>query len=182
MYIRDPGTTVLGERIRRILLRSKDLIIPKSEMLLYMAARAQMVHEKIRPALKKKTIVICDRYADATVSYQGYGLGVDLKVIDEVNRFVTDSIMPDITFFLDLDIKSGLRRSNILKGFSDRIESRDLGFHRRVRGGYLRLSRTLADRIKRIPVKGKTREQTQEIIRRAVMQKIHAHDSNRRGL
>jgi len=172
LYIRDPGTTALGEAVRKILLRSKRSITPNSEMLLYMAARAQLAEEKIMPALSQKKIVICDRYADATVSYQGYGLGLSIDMINRLNRFVTRSLMPDITFLLDSDIQNGLRRSRGVKGFSDRIESRSYNFHRKVRNGYLALAKQHPRRIKRLPIEKSTKEETQIKIRDMVLSAI----------
>ncbi|UCH11981.1 MAG: dTMP kinase, partial [Candidatus Omnitrophota bacterium] len=110
LHLWDPGSTLLGEAVREILLTPGKRVSATSETLLYMAARAQLVEEKVLPALKKKTIVICDRFVDATVCYQGYGLGVDIKHIERLNRFITKSTTPDITFFLDADVKKGLRR------------------------------------------------------------------------
>jgi dTMP kinase len=130
-----------------------------------MAARAQLVDEKISPALKEGKVVICDRYADATVCYQGYGLGVDIDAIDSLNKLVTRSVMPDITFFLDADIRKGLKRSKNVKGFSDRIEKRDYRFHSKVRKGYLMLAKKFPERIKRVDIEHNSKEQTQSLIR-----------------
>lgn len=181
LCVRDPGTTKLGETIRRILLEPGQKLPPASETLLYMAARAQLVEEKILTALKKKIIVISDRFADATVCYQGYGLGVDVRLIESLNRFVTRSITPDITFFLDLAVKKGLRRSRKVKGFLDRIERRGHNFHRKVKKGYLILTRRFPKRIKRISVEENDKEQTQQIIRRIVLDAIKRGQGTREG-
>lgn len=172
LNLRDPGSTRLGETVRKILLKPGGKLPPTSETLLYMVARAQLAEEKIAPALKKKMIVISDRFADATICYQGYGLGVDIKLIDELNKFVTRSTTPDITFFLDVGVKKGLKRSRKVKGFSDRIELRSLRFHNKVRKGCLILARKFPKRIKRISVEENNKEQTQQIIRKIVLDVI----------
>jgi len=173
LHLWDPGSTSLGETVRKILLTPGKRVSATSETLLYMAARAQLVEEEILPALKKKTIVICDRFADATVCYQGYGLGVDIKHIERLNRFITKSTTPDITFFLDADVKKGLKRSRNIKGFSDRIERRSCNFHYRVRKGYLALAKKFPKRIKKISVEKNDTNQTQQIIRKAVLNVIN---------
>jgi len=172
IHIWDPGSTGFGESVRKILLTPGGKFSDRSEMLLYMAARAQLVEEKILPALKRKRIVICDRFADATVCYQGHGLGIDIKLINKLNKFVTKERMPDITFFLDANIKKGLRRSHKVKGFSDRIEQRSYDFYRKVRNGYLTQARKFSKRIKTISIEKNDKDQTQAIIRREVLDAI----------
>ena len=172
IHIWDPGSTKLGESIRNILLKPGRKFSAVPETMLYLAARAQLVNEKILPALLEKKIVICDRFADATVCYQGYGLCVDVKIIKNLNKFVTKSKMPDLTFFLDADVKKGLSRSRKVKGYSDRIEQRGFDFHARVRRGYLKLAKQEPKRIKRIAMEKKDKAQTQEVIRRIVLDAI----------
>lgn len=169
LHIWDPGSTQAGEAVRNILLSPGKEVSAVAETMLYMAARAQLVDEKIMPALKKKTIVICDRFLDATVCYQGYGLGVNIKLIDSLNKFVTKSRKPDITFYLDADIKKGLRRSHNVKGFSDRIERRSYNFHCKVRNGYLALARKFPRRIKKISIEENDKNKTQLIIREKIL-------------
>lgn len=171
-HIWDPGSTKFGEAIRGILLKPGSKFSRKAETMLYLAARAQLVDEKIMPALKAKYIVICDRFIDATICYQGYGLGVDIKEIDRFNDFVTETTVPDITFFLDIDVKKGLKRSRDVKGFSDRIEKRGAGFHAKVRNGYIKLLKKFPDRIKRISIDNNDKEKAQKIIRRVVSDAI----------
>jgi dTMP kinase len=166
--LQDPGSTKLGESVRGILLHSRNSISAHAETMLYLAARAQLVDEKITPALKKNYIVICDRFADATLCYQGYGLGVDKKKINAFNDFVIRPVKPDITFFLDTNVSAGLKRSKQVKGFSDRIEKRGSNFHNRVRNGYLAIAEQFPKRIKRIPIDENGKKATQEIIRRYV--------------
>ncbi len=171
-HIWDPGSTGFGEAIRDILLMSSKKFSPKAEAMLYFAARTQLVTEKIIPALKKGYIVICDRFIDATVCYQGYGLGVNVKKIESINDFVTEGIKPDITFFLDIEVNKGLKRSKGVKGFSDRIEKRSVSFHNKVRNGYMRLLKKHPKRIKRISIDDNDKTMTQEIIRRTVSSAI----------
>ncbi|NQT90918.1 MAG: dTMP kinase [Candidatus Omnitrophica bacterium] len=181
LQLRDPGSTQTGESIRKMLLTPGREVSASSEFLLYLAARAQLVDEKILPALKEKTIVICDRFADATVCYQGHGLGIDIAMIDRMNRFVTRSIAPDITFFLDASVKKGLRRCRNVKGFSDRIERRSYDFHLRVRNGYLTLAKKHPRRIKRISIEDSGKEQTQDTIRGYVLDAIKRHQGPGKG-
>ncbi len=150
VFIREPGSTAIGEKIRRVLLDRKNGNMSREcELLLYMAARAQIVHEKIRPKLEEGYIVICDRYLDSTRAYQGYGLGMDQHIIEKIGRFVTPGATPDLTILLDIPAGRGLRHRELKK---DRIESRDLVYHRRVRRGYLRIAAAEPGRVKVVKV------------------------------
>jgi len=165
LCIREPGSTVLSERIRRVLLDKRNgHLSHETEMLLYMAARSQLVKEIIRPALEKGTVVICDRFLDSTIAYQGYGLGMDKKIISTVGAFATQGISPDITFLLDMNSKHSSFKQMANK---DRIESRSAGYHRRVRKGYFCLAKKYPRRIKVIRVK-KDRADTQQEIRNII--------------
>jgi dTMP kinase len=118
------------------------------ETLLYMAARAQLVEEVIAPALEKGKIVLCDRFLDSTVAYQGYGNGVDVKMIKGIGRFATRAIHPEITFFFDIEAQKGLSR---IKGRpKDRIERRAVSYHNKVRQGYIQIARQEPGRVKLI--------------------------------
>lgn len=181
LHLREPGGTELGEQIRKILLSPDKKLSSLTETLLYMACRTQLVEEKIYPALQNKAIVICDRFADATVCYQGCGSGVDIKLIETLNEFATRSITPDITFFLDIGVEKGLRRSLRVKGFADRIERRSHNFHRKVRSGYLTLVRRFPRRIKRISAEENDKGQAQQIIRRAVLDAIARNQRPRKS-
>jgi dTMP kinase len=131
VFLREPGGTNLSEKIRRILLdKSNQDICPLSEMLLYMAARAQLIQEVIKPALDKGYFVICDRFLDSTVAYQGWGLGIKLSLIEYLGNSLTAEIKPDLTIFLDLAVKKGLRACGKRL---DRIEQRPFSYHQRVR-------------------------------------------------
>jgi dTMP kinase len=170
LHIREPGGIKISEKIRRILLDEKNKEMVKScEVLLYMAARAQLVDEKILPALKKGTIIICDRFLDSTVAYQGYGCGVDIRFIKEIGRYVTENIKPNVTFLLDLETHKGLSRIQKPK---DRIEQRSLNYHNRVRQGYLAIARQEPKRVKVIEAH-QSREEIQSIIQQHVMRFLH---------
>ncbi len=150
LFVREPGGVKISEKIRRILLDVKnDQMTDECEMLLYMASRAQLVNEIILPALKKGKIVLCDRFLDSTVAYQGYGNGVDAAMIRKVGQFATQGITPDLTIVFDLDTKKGLSR---IKRTKDRIEQKALGYHNRVRRGYLAISKLEPKRVKVIKV------------------------------
>jgi dTMP kinase len=132
---RDPGSTSLGEALRELLLRRAEIPLgPMAEMLLYMAARAQLVEEAIRPALDQGAIVICDRYLLSNVVYQGYGCGLDVGRLWEIGQFITRGLLPDLTIILDLPEELAADRRGPA---GDRVESRDKEFHRRIRNGFL---------------------------------------------
>ncbi|MCG2711902.1 MAG: dTMP kinase [Candidatus Omnitrophica bacterium] len=147
--LREPGSSVLGEQIRHILLYSKGKLSNFAETLLFIAARDQLRRQKIDAALEEKDVVILDRYADATIAYQGYGSGVDLKLIRELNKIAMGAAIPDVTILFDIDPGIGLVRS----GRNDRFEKRKLAFHERVRQGYLRIAKENPKRIKIINAK-----------------------------
>ena len=146
---REPGGTPVAERIRDIFLTS-DGITPMAELLLIAAARAQHVDELIRPALAANQIVICDRFIDATVAYQGYRGGIDLALIHHLNRVATGGLTPDITFILDLPPAIGLQRQQSGKTHRDRLDREPLDLHRKVREGYLSAAKADPDRVKLI--------------------------------
>ncbi|MBU1044646.1 MAG: dTMP kinase [Candidatus Omnitrophica bacterium] len=147
-FFREPGSSVFGEQIRNILLHGKSKLSALSETLLFIAAREQLRIEKIQPNIAKKDIVIIDRYIDATVAYQGYGSGVDIELINQLNKVVIGKCIPNLTILFDIDPKIGLVRS----GRGDRFEKRKISFHQRVRMGYLKIAKENPDRIKIIKV------------------------------
>ena len=164
IYLREPGGVKLSEKIREILLDTKSIISPEAETLLYMAARAQVVEEIVKPALNSGHTVVCDRFLDSTIAYQGFGLGVDIKLIKSVGKFATQGIKPDLTIFLDLPVKSGLKHRHNCK---DRIECRSINYHLQVRNGYLKLAHQEPRRIKIVKVcedKLKTQSMIREIV------------------
>lgn len=147
--IREPGGVVISEKVRDILLdKAHTQMCKECETLLYMAARAQLVEEVIIPEIDQGTIVICDRFLDSTLAYQGYGCGVDIPMIREIGAFATKHIDPSMTFFLDLDVEEGLERRGANK---DRIELRSLEYHNKVRQGYLDIANKEPQRVKVIP-------------------------------
>ena len=138
LTLREPGGTTLGERLRRVLLSpSTGGLSPCTDAFLYMAARAELVETVIRPALSRGTVVLCDRFLDSTLAYQGYGSGVDVSALRRMGRLATGDLSPDVTFLLDLPAAVGLRR---VRGAKDRIEQRAASFHERVRRGFLALA------------------------------------------
>lgn len=142
ILIREPGATAIGEKIRTILLdKANSKMHARTELLLYEAARAQIVEEKIKPELEKGTVVICDRFYDSTVAYQGYARGLELSAIDSLNRWSTDELAPDITFLFDLSEEEAYRRRNGREGAEDRLEAEGLAFMKKVRDGYLELAK-----------------------------------------
>jgi len=141
IVIREPGATPIGEKIRSILLDKANFVMSsETEVLLYEAARAQIVQEVIRPALFAGNVVICDRFYDSSVAYQGYARGLALESIDSLNRFATGGLEPDLTFLLDLPAQAAWERMNIREGSHDRLEIEGLGFMEKVRAGYLELA------------------------------------------
>ena len=146
---REPGGTPVAERIRELFLTS-DGVTPMTELLLIAAARAQHVEERIRPALAANQIVICDRFIDATVAYQGYRGGIDLALIHQLNRVATGGLTPDITFILDLPPEIGLQRQQHGELDRDRLDKEPLELHRKVREGYLYAAKTDPNRVKLI--------------------------------
>ena len=150
MLLREPGGVKISENIRQLLLDVKNTGMgDECETLLYMAARAQMVKEVLEPQLRASRIVLCDRFLDSTIAYQGYGNGIDTKTIELLGHFATRGIVPDLTILFDIAPEKGLSRAGKDK---DRIESRSLEYHKRVRHGYLELSKKYPSRIKVIKV------------------------------
>ena len=136
LVTREPGGAAISEQIRAILLDNKnDGMAPMAEALLYVAARAQFVTEIVRPALASGTVVICDRYADSTLAYQGYGRGLDVGILDQLNTIATGGLVPDITVLLELPVTEGLARRH-KEGNANRLDNAGSAFHERVRNGY----------------------------------------------
>jgi dTMP kinase len=161
LYLREPGGTKISEKIRGILLDAKNRQMSAlTEMLLYMASRAQVVQEVIKPALQTGKIVICDRFLDSTLAYQGYGLGMDIKLIRGLGFFVLQGVKADLTILLDLPVEKGLRHR---RGQKDRIEQRSLQYHARVRNGYLKIARAECTRVKIVKVEEDKRRTQQNL-------------------
>ena len=146
LVTREPGGTSLGDLIRRMVLAPGAVIDPLAEALLMNASRAQHVADVVGPALRAGTTVLCDRFFDATLAYQGYGRGLDVEMLLELCLIATQRIAPDLTFLLDLAPEVSLARVQA-RGASDRLEREDLAFHARVRAGYLEVARRFPGRV-----------------------------------
>jgi dTMP kinase len=144
---REPGGTQIGDQIRACLHDVNNaLMTPVAEMLLYSASRAQLLSEAIRPALAAGQIVLCDRFADSTIAYQGYGRNLDLTALAHVTRFATGGLVPDLTFLLDIDVERGLARRLDGGEEMNRLDLETVSFHQRVRQGYHQLVAADPDR------------------------------------
>jgi dTMP kinase len=141
LYVREPGGTPLGERIREIVLFTPNVSLSaEAEALLFSAARAQLTRDVIRPALDSHTNVVADRFFDSTIAYQGFGGGIDPPKLRAVTGFAVGDTIPDLTFLLDVPIEIGAARTQERSNQWDRIEAHDPAFHERVRAGYLALA------------------------------------------
>ena len=176
---REPGGTDIGDQVRKILLDPANTALhPGAELLLYAAARAQHLEELVRPALEAGRIVLCDRFSDATLAYQGYGRGLDVDMIRALDRMVTAGLRPDLTVLLDIDAGAGLARArgrNSSRGLEAeaRFENEDLAFHERVRRGYLALAKSEPDRFRVVPASA-TPGEVQNSIRKIVDEVLNA--------
>ncbi|MBD1999384.1 dTMP kinase [Leptolyngbya sp. FACHB-541] len=170
---RQPGGTDLGQAIRQLLLHSaQSPIQDRAELLLYAADRAQHVEESLRPQLQQGALILCDRYTDSTVAYQGYGRGLDLNLIQQLNQVATGGLESNLTLWFDLDVEQGLARTK-LRGTADRIEQDSLAFHQRVQQGFTELARANPNRIVRIDAsrsEAEVSEQVQAVLQRWLMQ------------
>ena len=142
---REPGGTAIGDRARAILLdHAASEMSPEAEVLLFSAARAQLVNEVIRPHLARGGVVLCDRFANSTMAYQGYGHGLPLDKLATITSFATGGLQPDVVAYLDIDVQAGLRRKQQHAqddgGQWNRMEAKALAFHERVRAGYLAMA------------------------------------------
>ena len=139
LLTREPGGTLLGDRLARLLKWADDTkISPLAELLLFNACRAQLIGDDIQPNLKAGKVIICDRYTDSTVAYQSYGRGLDLETVRAINGTATRGLKPDLTILLDIPVADGLARKKAEK--HDRFEQEGIAFHQRVRQGYLAMA------------------------------------------
>lgn len=140
--IREPGATLLSESIREILLSTKQSITPTAELLLFSAARTQLVERVIEPTLAAGSIILCDRYVDSTTAYQGYGRGLNMDHVAEISRIATRGMMPELTFFIDVRYEQAQQRMQFAEGAAepDRMERAGSEFFNRVRDGYLTIA------------------------------------------
>lgn len=158
--VRDPGSTALGRALRRVLLHTPGEVPPMTEALLFIGGRVQLVEERIEPALRRGAIVVCDRFHDATVAYQGFGGGLDVAWLDRLGRRAIRRIMPRLTILLDLPPEDGLAR---LRRARDRMERKTQRFHRRVRSGYVRLARREPKRFVIVDARRAAREISRDV-------------------
>lgn len=169
---REPGGTPIGEQVRRILLdHANQAMHPRTEVLLFQASRAEHVAKLIAPALEQGKVVLCDRYADSTLAYQGYGRQTDLEALAQVVAYATGGLMPDLTLLLDLPVEDGLRRRQPLLQEWNRLDAETLAFHQRVRRGYLRLAEQEPGRWVKIDAR-RPAEEVQAEVRRVVVARL----------
>jgi dTMP kinase len=146
LMTREPGGTAIGDQIRSVLFDMQNTDMrPRTEILLFQASRAQLVEQVIRPCLGRGEVVVCDRYADSTLAYQGYGHRVDLDELRRVVNFATGGLKPDLTLLLDVEVEVGLKRK-VAASEWNRLDAYDLDFHRRVRQGYHEMARAEPER------------------------------------
>jgi len=166
---REPGGTPIGDQIRQILMRlDNQELHPRTEILLFLASRAQLVEQVIKPALREGKLVLCDRFGDSTLAYQGYGHGLDLGTLRTMLDFATDKLKPDLTLLLDVDVEIGLQRKRKEDEWN-RLDAYALAFHQRVREGYHELCRQDPERWRVIDAM-QPKEAVQLALRQAVMQ------------
>lgn len=171
LTLREPGGTEISEQVRAVLMNlSNTAMHPRTEILLFLAARAQLVEEVIRPALASGQVILCDRYADSTLAYQGYGHGHDLDVLRNLLNFATGGLWPDLTLLLDIAAESGLKRK-LSGGEWNRLDAYTQAFHQRVRQGYLQLAGSEPQRWEIIPADNPF-EMVQSALRQAILAKL----------
>lgn len=161
---REPGGTELGGELRQILLthRDREPIQARAELLLYAADRAQHVEGWIKPRLAAGAMVLCDRYTDSTVAYQGYGRGLSLELIAQINQLATNGLNSDLTIWLDIDVEIGLARAKKRRPL-DRLEQANIEFHRRIQTGYQALAKANPERIIRVDASQSIASVTQQL-------------------
>jgi len=180
---REPGGTHVGEHVRAILLDpTLRGMTAETEVLLFSASRAQLVQEVIRPHLQQGGVVICDRFADSTYAYQGYGRGLNMEQLRQITAFATGGLKPDLTFLIDVPVQAGLARKRNGSGRDDwnRMEQEVLAYHERVRLGYMRLARQDPERW--VILDGQQPiDLIQERIREIIRQRLHLNGSTSRS-
>lgn len=162
---REPGGIKISEDIRGILLDKKNIKMDeRTEALLYCASRRQHLVEKVIPALKEGKVVICDRFIDSSLAYQGYAREIGMDIVYEINKFAIDQYMPSLTLFLDINPEEGLRRVRNRNDEMNRIDLEKLDFHKKVREGYLKLLQQYPNRIKKINAEQSIEDVSKEVI------------------
>ena len=165
ILVREPGGTYISEKIRNILLDNDNHDMRYlTEFLLFSASRHQLVEQVIIPNLKKKFVVICDRYYDSSTAYQGFGGEIDLKMVGRINKFSTDNLVPDISFLININYKESLRRKYKIKKVQDRIERKNLSYYNKVVKGYLEIASKNKKRFRVLDGKKSIEELHQEIL------------------
>lgn len=169
---REPGGTPVGDQIREILMNLKNVsIVPRTEILLFLAARAQHVEELIRPALAKGKIVLCDRFGDSTLAYQGFGHKTDLETLQALLDFSTGGLKPDLTLLVDVPVDEGMARKRENSSEWNRLDAYALAFHERVRQGYFALAESEPERWLIIDATV-DKDEVQESMRKAIMSRL----------
>ncbi|MEA2031387.1 MAG: dTMP kinase [candidate division Zixibacteria bacterium] len=175
--LREPGSTKIAEHIRKILLTPDLNFGSTCELLLYEAARAELVQREIAPLLRRGEVVLCDRFYDSTTAYQGFGRKLDLRMVRQLHRVAVDSIVPDITFVFDCDIDTSIARR---KGKPDRLESQSRAFFNRVRRGYLDIARKERHRVKVIDALQNADDTFAEVVK-LLKRKLRSYESLHTG-
>lgn len=182
LITREPGGTPIGDRVRAILLDpAHEEMAPSTEFLLFSAARAQHVRQIILPHLAQDGIVLCDRFADSSLAYQGYGYELDLEAVLSITKFATDGLVPDLSFYLDLPVEIGLRRK--VGGDGDdwnRMEQKGIDYHQRVRAGYRAMTARDPDRWVVVDATASLSE-IQAVIQRAIEERELLQAGRRNG-
>lgn len=169
---REPGGTAVGDQIRDVLMKMENVsIVPRTEILLFLAARAQHVEELIRPALAEGKVVLCDRYGDSTLAYQGYGHATDLETLRLLLDFATGGLRPDLTLLLDVPVSEGMARKRENDSEWNRLDAYTEAFHERVRQGYLSLAAAEPDRWQIIDA-SQTKQTVQDEMRAEVLSRL----------
>ncbi len=168
---REPGGTPISDQIRGVLINMENTALtPRTEILLFLAARAQLVDQLIKPALSGGKIVLCDRYGDSTLAYQGYGHQTDLEVLRHLLAFATGGLKPDLTILLDLDVETGLMRKKKVDEWN-RLDAYEVAFHQRVRQGYHQLIKEEPQRWAVIDA-SQPKEIVQQAMRRVILERL----------
>lgn len=174
LFTRNPGATELGNRLRHIVLDSNENISHKAELMIYLADRAHMVDVVLKPALAEDKVVICDRFIDSTLAYQGYGRGIDIKTIEIANNLATDGIKPDLTILFMLSEKEASLRMKE----KDRLEQENKLFFVRVRNGYKTIARENPTRVKVIDVDGLSKEEVHKEVMALINEQLKKPKNN----
>jgi dTMP kinase len=172
LVTREPGGTAVGDQIREILMNLQNVsIIPRTEILLFLAARAQHVDEVIRPALASGKVVLCDRFGDSTLAYQGFGHKTDLETLQALLHFSTGGLKPDLTLLVDVPVEMGIERKLDNSSEWNRLDAYDLAFHERVRQGYFALAEAEPERWMIIDAT-EDKEHVQQALRIVIMARL----------